>query len=150
MTVFAASPQVAFCRGCFGCWIKTPGRCVIPDRAGAFVESISRHRNLAIVSRLTFGGLSAPVKAVLDRSIGFMQPFFELRENSMRHKRRHPRSPNLHYFFHGDDGRDSAQRETAVKLAEANRLNFMAPEVHTTFLTSLSDLKDGLNRLLRL
>lgn len=31
--LFSATPPVKTCVGCFGCWVKTPARCVIADRA---------------------------------------------------------------------------------------------------------------------
>ena len=30
-TVFSDNGTIRPCTGCFGCWIKTPGRCVLPD-----------------------------------------------------------------------------------------------------------------------
>jgi hypothetical protein len=101
------------------------------------------HDRLSIVSRLVFGGLSAPVKAVLDRSIGFILPFFEDRGGEMRHRRRYPRSPDLVYLYYGQD-LDEAQMVTARELARHNQRNFMAPNVSVHFYDSLDRLGEAL------
>lgn len=132
ITVFCAQPAVRHCIGCFGCWIKTPGRCVIDDRAREFCRVFPRQDEIIIISRLTFGGLSPDVKAVLDRSIGYMLPFFRTLEGEMHHVQRFPSSPSLIYLFYQAAGK-AAQKETAQKLAEANGVNFGSPKVTVHF-----------------
>jgi multimeric flavodoxin WrbA len=143
LAIFAALPEIKPCQGCFGCWVKTPGRCVINDRGADFAVLLAKRDRLTIVSRLVFGGLSGPVKALLDRSIGFILPFFESRGGSMFHTRRYPESPLLRYFFHGPSfGTNLA---TAEKLARANAQNFMSPEASVRHFSTLGDLRETLN-----
>ncbi|MDR0621375.1 MAG: flavodoxin family protein [Deltaproteobacteria bacterium] len=143
ITVFPALPKVRHCLGCFGCWVKTPGRCVIDDRGSDFAALMAKHDRLTVVSRLVFGGLSGPVKAVIDRSIGFILPFFETRDGQTYHTRRYPKSPILRYFFHGPAF--GTNLETAKKVAEANWRNFMAPEISVRHLPSLDELPAALS-----
>lgn len=131
-TVFCAHPAVRHCVGCFGCWIKTPGRCVIIDRAREFCDMMPRQDEVIIISKLTFGGLSPDVKAVLDRSIGYMLPFFRIIKGEMHHVQRFASSPALTYHFYQTAGK-SAQKETAQKLAAANALNFGSSKVIVHF-----------------
>lgn len=132
VTVFCSQPSVQHCVGCFGCWIKTPGRCVIADRAREFCDAIPRHDKVIIISKLTFGGLSPDVKAVLDRSIGYMLPFFRIVEGEMHHVQRFPSSPSFTYHFYQAEGK-MAQKQTAQKLAMANGLNFGSSQVIVRF-----------------
>lgn len=132
ITVFCSQPAVRHCVGCFGCWIKTPGQCVIADRAREFCHAIPRHDEIVIISKLTFGGLSPDVKAVLDRSIGYMLPFFRIVKGEMHHKQRFPSSPSLTYHFYQAAGK-SGQKQTAQKLADANGMNFDSPKVTVFF-----------------
>ena len=39
--LFSARPEVHSCVGCFGCWIRTPGACVISDRCEMIPREIS-------------------------------------------------------------------------------------------------------------
>lgn len=142
LTLFPALPRVRHCLGCFGCWVRTPGRCVINDRGADFAPLMARHDRLTIVSRLVFGGLSGPVKAIVDRSIGFILPFFDDRGGRMFHRRRYPASPGLRYFFHGP--RFGSNLETAGRLAQANRLNFMAGSCEVAHFPDLAGLGEAL------
>lgn len=38
--LFSARPEVHSCVGCFGCWIRTPGACVISDRFPLYFDVI--------------------------------------------------------------------------------------------------------------
>ena len=78
------------CVGCFGCWCKTPGKCVIPDGYGDFGKHLGACGEYLILSRVVYGGFSPFVKNVLDRNIGYILPFFELRKGEMHHKPRYP------------------------------------------------------------
>ena len=47
---FPAQPLVAGCLGCFGCWVKTPGRCVIQDRASLLPGLMKECQHYLILS----------------------------------------------------------------------------------------------------
>jgi hypothetical protein len=145
-TLFYATPPVHHCVGCFGCWIKTPGRCVIQDRGAAFTPLTAAHDELILVSRLVFGGLSPDVKAVMDRSIGYLLPFFRIVKGEMHHSLRYENPLDLRYIFYGSDIRD-AERETARKLSAANALNFGARSCVLCFASTVQEIKDLLNNL---
>ena len=76
--LFSATPMVKPCVGCFGCWVKTPGTCVLRDRCSEVAHLMARCDTLVLVSPLVYGGLSLNVKALLDRAIGYVQPYFRI------------------------------------------------------------------------
>ena len=86
---------IASCAGCFGCWIKTPGRCVLPDSYRDTGILMGKTKQLLIVSRCCYGCVSPFVKAVQDRAISYVHPDFILREGRMHHKRRDRKSTRL-------------------------------------------------------
>ncbi|MDR2386038.1 MAG: flavodoxin family protein [Deltaproteobacteria bacterium] len=144
LTIFPALPKVNHCQGCFGCWVKSPGRCVIKDRGSDFAPLLAKHDLVTVISRLVFGGFSGPVKAIIDRSIAFILPFFEYRNGQMFHTRRYPTSPSFRYFFHGQNF--GSNLLTAKKLAQANQLNFMSPCCSVDYFSNLADLKAALTQ----
>lgn len=75
--IFSANPIVKPCGGCFGCWLKTPGKCVINDRCTDIPEKLSECNEFVIVTPITYGGYSAAVKAVIDRSIPYILAVFQ-------------------------------------------------------------------------
>lgn len=81
---------VAGCRGCFNCWDRLPGICVIDD-AGREVARRMVHADLLLgLTPVTFGGYSSELKKVLDRMIGNILPFFVLTAGEVHHERRYP------------------------------------------------------------
>jgi hypothetical protein len=106
--VIEAKPDAGGCVGCFGCWIRTPGRCVKKDGVSEIPARIGRCRELILLSRLTFGGLSPSVKAVMDRSIPGLLPFFTIVNGKSRHASRYNRTEPFHlsYYFYAPERGD--------------------------------------------
>jgi multimeric flavodoxin WrbA len=124
LTVFGALPMVTPCTGCFGCWVKTPGACVTKDRASVFPGLLSRHDELIVVSRLTIGGFSPEVKAVMERSLSYLLPFFRVRGGISTHPKRHGGELALRAAFYGEG--TPAMTELAEGMVRANSLNMGA------------------------
>jgi multimeric flavodoxin WrbA len=95
-----ALPPVKKCVGCFGCWTRTPGVCVIADRAQGFAARLGACDELIVISRLFCGGPSPEIKAFLDRSIPYLLPYFEVVDGRMRHTRRYPDPLSLRYYYY--------------------------------------------------
>lgn len=130
-TIISDDGTIRQCIGCFGCWVKTPGVCVIPDHYQKMGEFLSKSDETMIISRCCYGGFSPFVKNVLDRSISYVHPYFETRNGEMHHKRRYVHEIKLKVWFYGDTI-TLAERQTAEKLLQANSVNLAANgfEVH--------------------
>jgi multimeric flavodoxin WrbA len=131
--LFAALPEASGCKGCFGCWVRTPGACVLKDRYRRFAAEVSRHGELVIVTRLVWGGYSPPVKRVVDRSLAHLLPFFTLREGHMRHLFRGSAGFRLTAVFYGAQG-DREAMDLAERLVRANASNFGASAWEAKFI----------------
>lgn len=110
------------CTGCFGCWLKTPGECVIKDDYNRMGELIHKADEMVIMSKFTYGGFSSCVKNVLDRSIGYVLPFFRIVNDEMHHKPRYQEIKPISIIFRADAFSDE-DKEKAKKCAEAVCLN---------------------------
>lgn len=110
------------CVGCFGCWIRTPGQCIIPDDYQRMGEWISKADKVTIISKCSFGSYSSFVKNVLDRSISYVLPYFEIRKGEMHHKVRYKKHIRMNVIFYGEDITEN-ERRTARELVTANALN---------------------------
>ncbi|MCE1247373.1 MAG: NAD(P)H-dependent oxidoreductase [Firmicutes bacterium] len=87
--------KIAPCVGCFGCWFKTPGECVINDQ-GRETSAKSIQSDLTIyLTPVKFGAPSRYLKAALDRSVPNAMPFFVKEGNEIHHERRYDRYPQL-------------------------------------------------------
>lgn len=87
--------DIAPCRGRFGCWIRTPGECVIAD-AGRDVATAVIQSDLAVfLTPVTFGGYSSELKKAVDRLISLISPLFRRVGGEVHHRPRYRRYPRL-------------------------------------------------------
>ena len=90
------------CVGCFCCWVKNPGQCVMKDGYERMGELIHRANEVVVISRYTYGGFSSFIKNVFDRSIGWVLHYFEVYEGEMHHKKRYPEEKPFSFIFRSD------------------------------------------------
>jgi multimeric flavodoxin WrbA len=117
---------IAPCLGCFGCWVKTPGECVIDDDGRAVAQAAVRSDILVYVTPVTFGGFSSELKKAVDRLIPNISPFFAKVQGETHHRRRYARSPSL--IGLGVLPQPDREAEAIFKtLVEHNALNWRSP-----------------------
>ena len=112
------------CSGCFGCWIKTPGICVINDDLQFAAYTLGEAEQFIIISEITYGGYSFDVKQFLDRSLGYIQPYFTKRGEEMHHVSRY--AARLDLIVIGYGAKSEREKDVFRKLAAANALNMNA------------------------
>ncbi|NLM42198.1 MAG: flavodoxin family protein [Firmicutes bacterium] len=120
--VISPTTPIHHCLGCFGCWVKTPGACVIQDQYANLGELLALCQEVLIISRCCYGGFSPFVKNVLDRSIPYIHPFFVNKHGEMHHRRRYSNRSRLKVWFYGET--TEHEKITALGLVQANAVNF--------------------------
>lgn len=85
---------ISACTGCFGCWTRTPGECVLQDDAATVLRSYLGSDVVAYVTPVTFGGYSSQLKMMLDRCIPLLDPRFTIVGGEVHHLLRYRRYPN--------------------------------------------------------
>lgn len=140
LLILSAKPEVKHCVGCFGCWVKTPGKCVISDRSTVSPTWLAASHEMIILSRLVYGGFSPSVKAVLDRSIGYLLPYFRMLNNEMHHVMRYQNPFKLVVHFYGRQ-MTSSERELAPQLITANAINLGAGSSQVFFHESIQEME---------
>ncbi len=130
------------CIGCFGCWVKTPGQCVIRDAYGDMGSLMGHCDEYILISRCCYGGFSPFVKNVMDRSISYSHPDFCIRGGEMHHRHRYANRLAFRVFLYGDDLSDE-EKATAEGLVQANALNFEAAATSLRFVQRWEELAGG-------
>lgn len=138
--IIANDATIHHCLGCFGCWIRTPGVCVIRDKYSNIGELFSKCSEVLIISRCFYGGYSPFVKNVLDRSIPYIHPNFRNRNGEMHHKRRYKNHVDLQVYFYCEDITES-ERQVARDLVRANAANLCWDVVDVSFSNNLAELE---------
>ena len=119
--VVSADGKYAPCQGCFGCWTKHPAECQMKDSLHQICRIIGQADELLIVTKNLYGGYSAGVKNVLDRSIGTSTPFSTYRGRQMHHTLRYGKHDLWKVAVYGDITEE--EKETFRYLAERNAVN---------------------------
>lgn len=130
--VNASTLDIGPCLGCFGCWTKSPGLCVISkDQGRAFVEALAPVDVFIMLNRIPFGSWAPAVKKVLDRSIPVLLPYFTIHEGEMHHRQRYPQKRRLLHIPYGDFTAEELATFTA--LAKAHCDNLLSPHARQDF-----------------
>lgn len=85
-----AGMKISPCRGCFACWVKTPGKCIIRDDADKVMPDLAGAEVVALLTPVTFGGYGYELKKAMDRCIPILLPFMEIRSREIHHPHRYP------------------------------------------------------------
>ena len=131
-----------YCIGCFGCWLKTPGKCIIKDGFEDMGQRLSQVSEFILISKATFGSYSSAVKNVLDRSISYVLPFFEIRNGEMHHGERYHNVLTISALFYGPMTEN--EKRTAQKLVKANAVNLNAALGKVHFVENMEDIREVL------
>jgi multimeric flavodoxin WrbA len=73
------------CLGCFGCWIKTPGKCVQKDDMQTLLDKLREADVWVLATPVYFDAVSGPLKNVIDRMTPFLRLHAEVRDGRSRH-----------------------------------------------------------------
>ena len=133
-----AGMDIKPCRGCFSCWVKTPGHCVIEgDDQEPILHAWAGADLIAFLTPVTFGGYAPELKKALDRIIPVLLPFFSKIRGETHHPQRYPRQ--RHLLAIGTQKQGDADSESVFRrLVERNALNM--GDVKTTTLVLAGDI----------
>ncbi len=87
--------EIAPCKGCFGCWVATPGVCTSDDESREITRKLVESDLVVFLTPITFGGYSSELKKALDRSIPILLPFFTQVDGQVRHPMRYEKLPRI-------------------------------------------------------
>ena len=135
----AADGKYAPCQGCFGCWTRHPAECSMKDSLQQVCRIIGRADELVIITKSLYGGYSAAVKNVLDRSIGTSTPFSTYRGRQMHHTLRYGKHDLWKVIAYGE--MTEAEKDTLRYMAERNALNDGYQRSEVVFLNNPAELE---------
>ena len=122
-----ARMHLVHCTGCFGCWIKTPGECVIKDDAHKVARDFIQSELVVFFTPVLFGGYGPELKKALDRMICLVSPFFMKIDGETHHQPRYAKYPIIVGIgLLPCEDPDSAQ--IFRRLIERNAINMHAPD----------------------
>lgn len=139
-SVISDDGSIHNCIGCFGCWLKTPGACVIRDKYGDMGEYLSKCDEVIIISECVYGGFSPFVKNVLDRSISYVLPFFKINNGEMHHQRRYDNKVDMKVWFY-ENKITEKKKQTARRIVKANCINLYWEISNVSFVNDIKEME---------
>ena len=136
------------CLGCFNCWIKTPGKCIIIDSYSEMPKFILENGTCIIITEIKYGCYTSYVKNVLDRlPSGLLLPFFQTVNGEIHHVPRH-KNTALKFIVIGY-GQDVtyAEEKTFKDLIKRNMINLSVTDYESYIIKDISEAKAILENL---
>lgn len=135
--------KISNCIGCFGCWTKTPGKCVIRDDAVQVYPLIARSEKVMYISKVKYGSYDTIMKTMLERAIPVQQAFIRLLHGETHHVQRKVVSKQAVVIGYGDIS--AMEREVFSRLIarNANNMNF---ESYRVLFSSENDLEETVRK----
>lgn len=124
--------KIKNCLGCFRCWVKTPGYCVLRDDACDIYPCVAHSDHIVYVSRLLYGSYDAPIKRLLERSLPTQQAFLRQYKGETHHVQRNVKSKTASFIVYG--WQNEEEQRLFQELVRANSKNMLLEEWHIYFV----------------
>lgn len=121
--------NISNCVGCFGCWTKTPGRCVIRDDAAHVYPLIAASDKVLYVSRIKYGGYDTIMKTMLERAIPVQQAFLRIVQGETHHVQRAVTSKQAVIVAYGETSEEEQALFRRLVERNARNMNFASHRV---------------------
>lgn len=140
-----SSMKIVNCVGCFGCWTKTPGKCVIRDDATKVYPYIAESSSVIYVGHIKYGGNDSVMKTMIERAIPIQQAFIRIHRGETHHVQRNVATKDAIIIAYGDT--DSEEQEIFRQLVERNARNMNFGKYKIVFVTEQKVEKTVQNEL---
>ncbi len=114
------------CRGCFNCWVKTPGLCIFKDDGDILCREFLASDLVVLASPVIMGYPAAIVKNALDRIIPIIHPYLEDVEGEIHHMKRYKKYPVLALLLEKSGDTDDEDIEIINDIFRRAALNLQS------------------------
>lgn len=95
--------SITACIGCWNCWLKTPGLCVMKDVMIDFYPDYVNSDTVILLMNTAQGFLSEQAKAFFDRTIPHYHPYIEMVDGECHHVARYEHYPDMVFYYDTED-----------------------------------------------
>ena len=122
------------CMGCFGCWQKTPGKCLHRDDMELLYIKYVRSELVLFASPIIMGFPSALLKRSHDRLIPLVHPYVDIANNDFHHVARYKRYPNMGLLLAKEVGTDQEDIQIITNIYKRIALSFNSTFVYSAVI----------------
>jgi len=114
------------CRGCFNCWVKTPGLCVFKDDGDILCREFLTSDLVILASPVIMGYPAAIVKNAMDRIIPLIHPYLEDVGGEVHHMKRYKKYPALALLLEKSGDTDDEDIEIINDIYQRAAINLQS------------------------
>jgi multimeric flavodoxin WrbA len=135
--------ELHFCIGCYGCWVKKPGECVIDDTMAQINKTFNSSDVVVYLSPIVFGQYSPNIKNAIDRWLPNVLPLFiPKQDGTTGHPQRYADTPKKIIIGYGDTvSPESAQLFLSIVHHRADIDAFIYSDHDDSLTASLEKIK---------
>ncbi|MBN1877619.1 MAG: flavodoxin family protein, partial [Anaerolineae bacterium] len=115
--------DIKFCTGCFGCWVKTPGQCVVKDASHDVCRAAINSDFLLWAAPLRMGFPDAMLKKMMDKSIPLIHPYFVVDHGEAHHRPRYDHYPRIGLLLQKEADTDAEDLRIVGNIFSRTALN---------------------------
>lgn len=112
------------CVGCWDCWVKSPGRCRLPDDQEGILRRVLEVDCVVFAAPLVMGYPAALLKRCVERFIPLLHPYITLLEGECHHRKRYANYPDLALLLEREADTDDEDLDIVRDLFARCALNF--------------------------
>lgn len=131
--------KISNCVGCFGCWTRTPGKCVFRDDATKVYPYIAASDRVVYVSRVCYGGYDSIMKTMLERAIPVQQAFIRIHNGETHHVQRAVKVKKATIVAYGDISPEEQDIFRQLIARNAHNMSFESHEIVFTTEAAVDD-----------
>lgn len=120
------------CMGCFSCWVRTPGSCIIKDEAHKIYVDLANSTRVIYVSHIQNGTYDFEIKKVQERMIPVQQAFIRLHKNETHHEQRNNKEKDAYIIVYGDTSQKSLNIFKQLVNRNSLNMNFKSVQIIST------------------
>jgi multimeric flavodoxin WrbA len=134
-TLTLRAMEIKQCVGCWGCWVKTPGECVIADDSHQVCRAVINADFVLFASPMVMGFPSALLKRTMDRLIPLVHPYIVVDQGEAHHLARYANYPRLGLLLEKSDGVDGQDIQITSEVFSRTALNLKTRLAFTKLTT---------------
>ena len=122
-TLVLRNMKIKPCTGCFNCWVKNPGNCIIQDDGNEVAKRYIASDQVILASPLIMGFVSSLLKNTMDRNIPLVHPHLEDVDSEVHHKKRYDKYPIISFLLEKESFTDDEDIAIVTGIFQREAIN---------------------------
>lgn len=140
--------DIRYCIGCFGCWVKTPGECIVADGSRDICREYINSDFVLFASPIIMGFTSALLKKAHDKLIPLIHPYLEIVQNEFHHLSRYDKYPLIGLLLEKEKGTDEEDIKIISDIYMRDVINLKTSFCFTRFTDDpIEEVANEINRI---